>query len=254
MRKKLLTTLLISTMLLTACGTNNKTTEEKLTTELATKTDATTQSVEESKVTLTEETLEAMKQYIKDSETILFDEIFTNGVLSGEVQTQTRNKIEVCVNSGVTIADIDGKIFADRYTDEPMEELHLVKDSEDNWVEAEDTTYILGWNIQDFDNSLDLYMFLTNDSLPPVGTEGIVSNEYTYYTVSEDIKDVKIEGIKYDEIEGKSTTYIVKDNVLQSYVVEVEFSKENVRYLTTTTYYFDYSNKVLEMPEYTENK
>lgn len=247
---------------LTGCGEKEQLKEITKAPELATQTDASTdtdastevatQSDEEVatiKVTYTEEENQQIEENLQEYHTVNIEEKITNGLADDSIVNTTSNTIQVSTSNGVTIADIDDMVFADRVTSNEDDELHLSVNTDGVWKEDEGTSTNISWNVTEFRSALDVYNYITDSIQIAVGTEGTLSQGYEYYVIEEQADEDTLKGIEYDSLGNKTVTVIIKDSIPVSYITEVTFTKEDVEYKTQTTYMFEFSDTEISMPQ-----
>lgn len=164
-----------------------------------------TTPVEYKPITLTEEHIENMQEFLRGCKYVSFMQTMENGYEGQAVYSTTRYSLSVNVEQNVhsismRYITVDGinregvgyKIYSDG------NQIMVSEDGE--WKEADSSYEVLIWDLSSFDNALDVFEYLMHDVQLPVGVEGISTGEFWTFEFTEPADDSILAGIEYDNL------------------------------------------------------
>ena len=215
--------------------------------------------VEYREITLTDEDVEAMKEYLRSCKYMSFMQTMENGYEGQAVYSSTRYSLSVNVEQnvhslsmryitvdGTTREGVGYKIYSDGET--------IMVSEDGEWKEADSSYETLTWDLSRFDNAWDVFEYLLREVKLPVGVEGVSTGEMWTFEFTEQADPSILAGIKYDELRSASYKFTFRNTgvsiVPDAVTVRVGYKiGETDYYVTSTIQMNSFGNTTIAMPQ-----
>lgn len=214
---------------------------------------------EETEVTLTDENVKDMQEYLSTCAYMHFMQDMENGVTGQAVYSWTNYSISVNIaqklhsitmryieSNGMSREGVGYKLFTDGKD--------VLVSENGVWVEADGKYEMIAWDLSKFENDWDIFMYLMHDIELPVGSVGTAAGGYWTFSYTEKATNSLVTGIEYDELLDADYEFIfhILDGHVVPSVVSVNVGYrvgENTYYVSSKIQINSVGNTELIMPE-----
>lgn len=218
-----------------------------------------TTPVEYKPITLTQDHVESMRDYLRGCKYLAFTQTMENGYEGQAVYSTTRYSLSVNVEQNVhsismRYITVDGinregvgyKIYSDG------ESILVSEDGE--WREADPSYEMLTWDLSSFNDACDVFDYLLHDVELPVGVEGTSTGEFWSFELTDKADESIIAGLQYDELLDASYKFTfrnISDTVRpDSVTIRVGYKLADVEYYVESAIQMNsFGNTKIAMPQ-----